>query len=81
MKLRSGVYLLKTRKPLKRFSKLNSSVNPKLKLGENESFASGSLACPNLEPQICTDGHGSEKDFCACFVLISDPSLSVFICG
>ena len=45
MKPRREAWLVQSRKPLKRFLNIGSYVNPKLKLGENESFASGPSAC------------------------------------
>jgi hypothetical protein len=45
-----AAWLAQNRKPLKRFLKIGPYCNPKLKLGENETFARGSKAYRTLVP-------------------------------
>jgi len=49
MKLWREAWLAQPRKPLKRFQKTRHYCNPKLKLGENETFARDSLTCRDFE--------------------------------
>ena len=39
---------IETRKPLKRFHRIGPYCNPRLKPGDNETFARASLACREL---------------------------------